>query len=854
MLLRHCHAVCLGILALALGLLPRTLAELVAPGQHVLDHQLFHYYAIQVKSSPDPVSQAKAVADRLGFQFVGRVGELDDYFLLASEKPSEHRSADADHPAVADHHARVKKRFAEEDHVLWVNEQVPKRRLFKRTGMPADPLSPRSSPEQQFGIKDPDFVHQWHLVNRANRGNDINVTGIWAKGYHGRGATVCFIDDGLDYEHPDLKPNFYAAGSYDYNVHTALPKPTLSDDNHGTRCAGEVAAISNDVCGVGIAWKARVSGVRILSGELTEVDEAAAINYDFQNNHIYSCSWGPADNGKEMDAPPKIVKDAVLNGIQNGRHGLGSIFVFASGNGRANRDNCNFDGYTNSIYTVTVAAIDSENNHPYYSEECSANMVSTYSSGAGNAIYTTSWPEQCTSRHGGTSAAAPIVSGIYALALGVRPELTWRDIQHLTVQTAIPITVGDPDWDTVALGRKYNHKFGFGKIDAYHFVIKALTHVVINPQVHFASPVTVVSKAIPQESAEGPSHGIASSFELTRQDMDDSDMKRLEHITVTVNIHHQRRGDVEVTLTSPHNVTSQLAVRRDLDTNTAGFQNWTFMTVKHWEEDPVGVWTLRVFDRYSEEAHGFFDSWKMTFWGESHPKHRGGSSKAHTSSTLHLASSASSADTATHPAIVSTSAAPLAPSSIESTISSASPGATANPEPELIAVTEPAGAKPTETYPSEDASDTPTYHDASPTSTAAGNWVPPSHTRSSVAISVASLVSAATLCGLVFVFRGKICGAIKRTTFSRRANARYSGTRGMDYEFVEMLGPDQDDEGGHGGASASAEDDDDGDLGYTRYADPRQNLIATALGGPRFDVESFEVDADLDEELERFSV
>jgi kexin len=49
--------------------------------------------------------------------------------------------------------------------------------------------------------------------------------------------------------------------------------PRLSDDRHGTRCAGEVAGKrNNDVCGVGIAWDAKVSGIRILSGKLTEAD------------------------------------------------------------------------------------------------------------------------------------------------------------------------------------------------------------------------------------------------------------------------------------------------------------------------------------------------------------------------------------------------------------------------------------------------------------------------------------------------------------------------------------------------------------------------------------------------------
>ena len=41
-------------------------------------------------------------------------------------------------------------------------------------------------------------------------------------------------------------------------------------------------------------------------------------------------------------------------GTSFGRYGYGSIFVFASGNGGLVNDNCNFDGYANSIYTLTV--------------------------------------------------------------------------------------------------------------------------------------------------------------------------------------------------------------------------------------------------------------------------------------------------------------------------------------------------------------------------------------------------------------------------------------------------------------------------------------------------------------------
>lgn len=87
-----------------------------------------------------------------------------------------------------------------------------------------------------------------------------------------------------------------------------------------------------------------------------------------------------------MEAPGYLVEKAVVNGINNGRGGKGSVFVFASGNGAGWGDQCNFDGYTNSIYSITVAAIDYQDLHPPYSEACSANMVVAYSSGSGKHI------------------------------------------------------------------------------------------------------------------------------------------------------------------------------------------------------------------------------------------------------------------------------------------------------------------------------------------------------------------------------------------------------------------------------------------------------------------------------------
>ncbi|KAJ3225681.1 pheromone processing endoprotease [Clydaea vesicula] len=583
------------------------------------DHQNFYYFVIKTQQDPTILS-----IENSNFHYLGQVGELENHYLIATQK--EDSNAEQVLEVEKNHRTILKKRLSDLIEFEELNQQLP-RKLFKRKMInevnndclrKKNVLEARAIPKMnpifqgQLGIRDPEFQKQWHLVNLESIGNDINITTPWAEGITGQNATVCFIDDGLDYDHPDLKSNFYAQGSYDFNDHRALPKPKLSDDRHGTRCAGEVAAIRNDVCGVGVAWNSKVSGIRILSGDLTEADEATAITFDYHNNHIYSCSWGPSDNGQAMDAPPKLVADAFYNGIIKGRDGKGSLYIFATGNGGSLGDNCNFDGYTNSIYTITVGAIDRYNNHPSYSEECSAQMVVTYSSGAGSHIHTSDWPAACTETHGGTSAAAPLASGIYALVVGIRPDFTWRDFQYVSVNTALPINLQDSGWAKVAKNRLFNHKYGYGKLDAYRLVEFSKTFKLVNPQVSFRTPDVIVDTALPHNG-----EGIKSTFLLTQKHLDGINFLNLEHITVTVWITHGKRGDVQAILTSPNNYTSILATRRPYDTNMGGFQNWTFMTVKHWDENPVGSWELHIFDSIGSEKVGRFNSWSMTFFGQS---------------------------------------------------------------------------------------------------------------------------------------------------------------------------------------------------------------------------------------------
>ena len=58
---------------------------------------------------------------------------------------------------------------------------------------------------------------------------------------------------------------------------------------------------------------------------------------------------------------------------------------------------------------------------------------------------------------------------------------------------------------------------------------------------------------------------------------------------------HPRRGDIRITLTSPQGTESVLLPYRNYDfVNEEGYDDWPFMSVHHWGENPVGQWTLTV--------------------------------------------------------------------------------------------------------------------------------------------------------------------------------------------------------------------------------------------------------------------
>ena len=453
----------------------------------------------------------------------------------------------------------------------------------------------------------------------------MNVLEAWALGFTGQGVVVTILDDGVQPDHPDLKDNYDPLASKDINDNDDDPTPQDNGDNkHGTRCAGEVAAAANNqYCGAGIAYNAKVGGVRMLDGLVNDAVEARSLSTNPGHIDIYSASWGPEDDGKTVDGPGPLAKKAFLKGVQEGRGGRGSIFVWASGNGGHHTDNCNCDGYTNSIYTLSISSATQLGTRPWYLEQCSSSLASTYSSGTPGQHASITTVDQdarlrpdrlCTSSHTGTSASAPLAAGVMALALEAKPSLTWRDLQHLVVVTSNPQPLmAESGWAKNSLGRLVSHKFGYGLLEAGHLVRRAANWSLVDPQRVCETRLETVDRVLDAQ----PGSSALVSLITDGCDNSESRVRWLEHVQARLSLKFRPRGDLKIRLSSPRGTQSWLLLPRPKDRMGDRFNDWPFLSVHYWGEDPTGEWRLEVTHAGSKKAPapGILKHWQLILYG-----------------------------------------------------------------------------------------------------------------------------------------------------------------------------------------------------------------------------------------------
>jgi kexin len=559
------------------------------------------------------------LSDRIGGKLIGKVSDaLGNYYEY--EMPV---GIDAGDIAERSRHGSLTTRSGVPA-IVDVMQQESKKRYSRSLGTSPPPGS----------IDGAYDAIQWHLAGGNNA--DAHVLSAWNRGFFGQGSTVVIVDDGLDKGHPDIERSYSQGASANFNSGDPRDPGPVGNFAHGTAAAGVAVGSGKEspprqpLCGHGVAPFAAAGGIRLISEPVSDSDEARALSFSMGTVDVYSCSWGPPDDGTILDAPGPLATAAIDAAANDGRRtGAGCAFVWAAGNGGSvyTGDTCGHDGYAGNQNVIAVGAISHSGVAASYSESCPSMFVCAPSSGDGWSIATSdvtgyrgATSTDCRNDFGGTSAAAPFVAGAIALLFSANPDLSSRDAYRILAATARVIDREDSSWKRNAAGVWHSDRYGFGLVDVDAAVVLGMDWSVDRrrEEVEWSSSIPasaccivdlpsmgcrVAGESIPYpcdipDKSKGKNYAITSSVVVHPHEANPSSCRRsAERVIAIVTATHAKRGDLQFTLVSPSGSTSVFKGRsRDRGTS---YSMWNFTSVSHWGEDPVGEWKLIVEDTVS---------------------------------------------------------------------------------------------------------------------------------------------------------------------------------------------------------------------------------------------------------------
>lgn len=312
---------------------------------------------------------------------------------------------------------------------------------------------------------EPYYSQQWYLdkneifyfQNAIDTDAHIHPESL-LNSYSGKEIKIAIIDDGLDVTHEDLREA--VVDSYDVLTKTSNVSHTVSTGFHGTAVTGIIGARANSIGIKGIASNSQIIFLKykdsMSDSETIELfNKAEEFGAD-----IINCSWGTYDVSQS-------VKEKIQDLSINGRNGKGIPIIFACGNN--NKDMGNDESAIPEV--IAVGATEKNNLRAWYSNY--GPYLDVVAPG-GYSIGITSLDDMGIDGTAsldenyilyndadafvGTSASAPIVSGVVALMLEKNPNLTRVEIDAFLKNSSDKI-------GTMAYVDGRNDYYGYGKIN-----------------------------------------------------------------------------------------------------------------------------------------------------------------------------------------------------------------------------------------------------------------------------------------------------------------------------------------------------------------------------------------------------
>ena len=298
-------------------------------------------------------------------------------------------------------------------------------------------------PKKPLSFDDPGYPGQWYMEL-------LEMEALWAVSEGDPDIRVAVIDSGVDIDHPDLDGGWVEPrDTYDDDDD---PRPPSNDDSHGTAVAGIIGARAHNGTGiVGMCPSCTIIPIRMLgdngggalSRDVAAFEHAIAADADVINN-----SWGFI----RPTPVPSTLASVIRRAATEGRGGLGTVVVFAAGN---DDREILADEMAAMDEVICVSATDRYGLPTAYTNEgLSVDLAApsaTVTLAPGGGTFET---------FGGTSAAAPVVSGLAGWILSVEPSLTATEVRQLLIDSAVPSPQVTPD------DNGHHPIYGYGELSA----------------------------------------------------------------------------------------------------------------------------------------------------------------------------------------------------------------------------------------------------------------------------------------------------------------------------------------------------------------------------------------------------